>query len=452
MGSGMSSHFALGLTALERLVTIEIEPVMVDGARTFYPANRRVFDDPRSVIVYDDAKSYFAASGERFDFIISEPSNPWVSGVASLFSTEFYERVSQYLTEDGVFGQWLHLYEIDDGLVLSVLAAIHHHFPSYAVYQTWNADILIVASNAPRLPEPDWTVFESSGVRESLCHVFPLTPRMLGATRLLDRRALAPLLDDWGHANSDFYPILDLGAERTRYLRHSARGLVELSAARFDLTRPFVGQPTPPTDEVIAPVPRIPRMQAAALAAGLRNPDRVNALAEEERNGQLPSAQYLLAKWRTALTRGEVPADWTQWTRDFVTAERIVHGDVQGLADGEFYGNVERFLELVDAPGFVRDAIAFRHGLATWDFQLVSQAGERMLQSVVNRENRIPPDDYLDGMVVAKLRLGDVRSARRIFDQVAPLSSRAPTDLRLRLLNAYIEAVSGTVPDDLTPP
>jgi spermidine synthase len=452
MGSGMSSHFALGLTALERLVTVEIEPVMVEGARAFYPANRRVFDDPRSSIVYDDAKSYFAASGDRFDFIFSEPSNPWVSGVASLFSTEFYERIGRYLTESGVFGQWLHLYEIDDGLVLSVLAAIHHQFPSYAIYQTWNADILIVASNAPRLPEPDWTVFDNAGVREGLCHVFPLTPRMLGATRLLDRRVLAPLLDDWGHPNSDFYPILDLGAERTRYLRQSARGLVELSAARFDLTGPFVGRSTTPTDEVIAPVPRIPRIQAAALAAGLRNPELVNALVEEERNSQLPGAQYLLDTWRAALTLGEAPADWTLWVRDFAAAERVVHGDMAGFADPDFYGSTEGFLELVDAPGSVRDVVAFRHGLASWDFQLVSRTGERLLQGVLGREGVIPPDDYLDGMVVAKLRLGDMRSARQIFNQVVPLSSRAPTDLRLRLLDAYIDALSGVVPTDLTRP
>ena len=113
-GSGMSSHMLLASPRLEKLVTIEIEPMMVEGARTFYPANRRVFDDPRSTIVLDDAKSYFASEHQRFDLILSEPSNPWVSGVSGLFTTEFYARIRRYLTDDGVFGQWLHTYELDD--------------------------------------------------------------------------------------------------------------------------------------------------------------------------------------------------------------------------------------------------------------------------------------------------------------------------------------------------
>src|SRR5690606_32391061 len=81
-GSGMTSHFLLASPAIREVVTIEIEPQMIDGSRrAFYPANARVFDDPRSTFVIDDAKSYFASGRRRFDLIISEPSNPWVSGV-----------------------------------------------------------------------------------------------------------------------------------------------------------------------------------------------------------------------------------------------------------------------------------------------------------------------------------------------------------------------------------
>ena len=93
---------------------------MIHGSHQFYPANRRVFDDPRATFVVDDAKAFFAESRRRFDVILSEPSNPWVSGVSGLFTDEFYRRVRGWLTPDGVFGQWLHLYEIDDRLVLTL--------------------------------------------------------------------------------------------------------------------------------------------------------------------------------------------------------------------------------------------------------------------------------------------------------------------------------------------
>ncbi|MGH7499575.1 MAG: fused MFS/spermidine synthase, partial [Gemmatimonadales bacterium] len=70
-GSGMSSHLLLGSAAIKDLVTIEIEPQMIEGSKIFLPANRRTFEDPRSEIVIDDAKSYFASAHRRFDLIMS---------------------------------------------------------------------------------------------------------------------------------------------------------------------------------------------------------------------------------------------------------------------------------------------------------------------------------------------------------------------------------------------
>src|SRR5688500_14951518 len=70
-GSGMTSHMLLASPALRQLATIDIEPEMINGSRQFYPANRRVFDDPRSTFVIDDAKSYFASSRRTFDAIVS---------------------------------------------------------------------------------------------------------------------------------------------------------------------------------------------------------------------------------------------------------------------------------------------------------------------------------------------------------------------------------------------
>ncbi|WP_395625353.1 TonB-dependent receptor domain-containing protein, partial [Thermomonas sp.] len=70
----------------------------------------------------------------RYDIIISEPSNPWVSGVASLFSDEFYDRIRNYLTDDGVLVQWIQIYEIEPELVASIIRALGRHFPNYEIY------------------------------------------------------------------------------------------------------------------------------------------------------------------------------------------------------------------------------------------------------------------------------------------------------------------------------
>src|SRR5207302_1481567 len=179
-------------------------------------------------------KSYFASAQHPFDVIVSEPSNPWVSGVAGLFTDEFYHRVRGWLAPDGVFGQWLHLYEIDDPLVLDVLAAIHRNFAAYDVYLVSNSDILVVATNAPRVPAPDWHVLALPTLAADLRHTLPLDSATLAGAKLIDRAALAPLLDGWPDVNSDFHPILDLGAERTRFMRRRATGFRELTVGRFD--------------------------------------------------------------------------------------------------------------------------------------------------------------------------------------------------------------------------
>ena len=102
-GSGLSTHTLLGDQRVGRVETVEIEPAMVEGARLFGERVERAFNDPRSHVVIDDAKSYFAASPRKYDLIISEPSNPWVGGTAALFSDEFYAFVPQQLNEGGVF-------------------------------------------------------------------------------------------------------------------------------------------------------------------------------------------------------------------------------------------------------------------------------------------------------------------------------------------------------------
>src|SRR5262249_22242662 len=134
-GSGMTTEVALSFARLERVDTIEIEPAMVEAGRGFFPRVRRPFEDPRSHIHIEDAKTYSARHQTRYDVILSEPSNPWVNGVASLFTTEFYRDVKRYLTEDGLFVQWIQLYELDERLFASIVRAIDENFADYAVYE-----------------------------------------------------------------------------------------------------------------------------------------------------------------------------------------------------------------------------------------------------------------------------------------------------------------------------
>jgi hypothetical protein len=286
------------------------------------------------------------------------------------------------------------------------LSALHQNFPAYEVFFTTPHDLVIVASNQPHLPSPDWSVARTSAVQQDLCHNFPLTDRMLEATRLFQRAALAPLLDARPNANSDFYPILDLYSEQTRYLRKSAGGFRGFDTKRFNILAPFFGQTVPFTDELTAPVRQLQRMRALAISAQLRNPEGSSTLKPEEQDPTLSSLQYSFAQWQRLLAQDSPPSDWKRWLADMQVAEQALHGGTSGVVNETFYQETRNFLIRVDAPDFVHQVVSFRHGLAAWDFQEVDQAGKSLLESIQNGKGYIAIPEYLDGMVVAKLLLG----------------------------------------------
>jgi len=236
IGTGLTTHTLLQSLAIERVDTVEIEAAMAAASRGFMPRNSGAFADPRGNLVIDDAKTYFAARGARYDLIVSEPSNPWVSGVSSLFTREFYHRVRGHLAPGGLLVQWFQLYEIDPALVASVLAALGEEFPDYAVFAASDTDLLIVAGDAPLPLPPKAEVFEQPGVAKELWTVHVLTAGDLDARYLGSRATLAPLVASYGmQANSDYLPVLDQNAARARFMDRSASALVGLLNADVPL-------------------------------------------------------------------------------------------------------------------------------------------------------------------------------------------------------------------------
>jgi spermidine synthase len=263
-GSGLTTHSLLASTSLRRLDSVEIEPLMVEAARKGFGSRiHDVFEDPRSHIIYEDAKTFFASSHERYDLIVSEPSNPWVSGVASLFSDEFYERIVNYLNADGYFAQWLQVYETDTGIVASIIKALAPHFGSYAIYNLNDSDILIVASRGAKIGVPqdhifDWPLMRAGLERIGVRSVADVRLRKIGDDRtlgvLLKARSTPP--------NSDYFPFVDLNAARLRYLQASATELPELT---------------------FLPIPFLELLTGSALTALTLEPASQSALIRDDR-------------------------------------------------------------------------------------------------------------------------------------------------------------------------
>jgi len=436
MGSGMTSHVLLGSPYLQQVVTVEIEPEMIAGARSFRPANRRVYEDPRSTFVIDDAKSYFASSRRRFDVILSEPSNPWVSGVSGLFTHEFYRRVQRQLTDDGVFGQWLHLYELSDGLVTSVLAAIDSVFPAYEIFFTSNADVLVVASKRP-LPPPTWSVTNYPGIASDLRHVVPFDSSSFEALRLGGRGVLHPLLLARGAPNSDFFPVLDLGAERMRFMRESAEGFTGLASGRFDVVAALSRRPLGFTTIGTALTPEIARSQSLAEGAQLR---ALRTLAPAEAAQVVTDEGVRRALFRLdALERidasGRAPADWHAWFDAVLESDGDIHTGTSGVVDTAFFSNVRGYAARAGAPAEARSALDFLHGISSWNWPEAAVASRALMAS--NDPSAWIPDALLrNGAAVSFIMLRDTAGAAEVLRHFARRGTE--DQLRERLIESYL--------------
>jgi len=241
-GSGLSTHTFLSNPEVAVVDTIEIEPEMVAGAKAFQPINGRAFTDPRSYIYIDDAKSYFTSTKTRYDIILAEPSNPWVSGVANLFSAEFYHLVSRKLTPDGKFVQWLQLYESNSHLLASVIKALKNAFPYFDIYSATGIDLVIVASMSDRNRRITSDLLKHDQLRMLLNRVGVAGVADLEADWAGNEVLLYPFFADLAAPeNSDYFPYVDQHAVKARYLQTTAAESLMFISAKLPILQMLAG-------------------------------------------------------------------------------------------------------------------------------------------------------------------------------------------------------------------
>lgn len=229
-GSGRTSHVLLQNPEIAAVDTVEIEPAMVEGARHMGRLAHSAFDDPRSHIHYEDAKTFFARSRERYDAIVSEPSNPWVSGVSGLFSAEYYRRLRGQLAEGGVLVQWLHAYELDMASIATVLRALGESFADYRIYFSLQGDWIVIADpDGPVPPLAHGLIGARPELEALLGSVDIHGPADIDVRWMGDRASLEAWFAGLApRPNSDYFPLLDQRAGRSRFLQLRSNELTQL--------------------------------------------------------------------------------------------------------------------------------------------------------------------------------------------------------------------------------
>ncbi len=217
-GSGMTAGAVLGYP-IERLDLAENCAPVIQAAPIFGDWNRHVLQDPRTHLWLEDARTVLKLRPQRYDVIITEPSNPWAIGVGSVFSREFYEVAASRLKTGGIMAQWFHLYETQDSLVELVLRTFSSVFPYVEVWDTGVGDIVMLGSQQPwpSGPEVFRRGFAIERVRTDMEMIDMHSPEALMARQLASQQTGFAIAGQ-GPVQSDLFPILEYEAPRAFYL------------------------------------------------------------------------------------------------------------------------------------------------------------------------------------------------------------------------------------------
>lgn len=436
-GSGLTTHATLASPVAETVDSIEIERAMIEGARQFDPMNRRAYHDPRSRIHIEDAKTYFASHGTRYDIIVSEPSNPWVSGVSSLFSEEFYQTMGRYLTDDGVLLQWIQVYEINFELFASIAKALGNHFGDYQMFVSNPGDLLIVATKAKRLPEMKDTLFGWPEMAKDLGALGYRSLADLQNSRVGSRAALEPLFRSGIYpANSDYFPMIDTRAAKARFMKEQASDMSFLSRTFVPFTALFAPDARYDPATLDLSWKTVAEPVAHALAAK-RTWSTFLATDGGEAPGIDPRIAMPVRMAREGLTACFAHADrWVDLIEDIyrgtlpyldVAAHRAMHARIVGSPCH------------AKLPAVERDRLALMDALAGYDAPRAGTLADKLLASG-RQWSQADQSHLLFAAVSGRLAAGDVAGAKAAWARNSTILDAGQLNrLANRLLLSWID-------------
>ncbi len=128
---------------------VEISSTVIEGSRFFDPFNHHALDDPRVRVILEDGRNHTTLTEQSYDVIVSEPSNPWISGVGALFTRDFYQLAASRLKPGGIMCIWMHT-NMSPESFKSIARAFLSVFPQVTMWETIvGDDYLLIGSREP---------------------------------------------------------------------------------------------------------------------------------------------------------------------------------------------------------------------------------------------------------------------------------------------------------------
>ena len=139
---GQGSGITLGAVEqfpVDKINLVEISPAVIEGSRFFDPFNHKALDDKRLTVLLEDGRNHIALSKDTYDVIVSEPSNPWISGVGALFTVDFFELLKKRLNPGGLACIWVHTNMSPDSFK-SIVRSFTEKFPYVTMWESIAGD------------------------------------------------------------------------------------------------------------------------------------------------------------------------------------------------------------------------------------------------------------------------------------------------------------------------
>jgi spermidine synthase len=239
LGTGVTAGELASLDGTREVIVAEISRGVIAASPLFDHGNLAASKNPKVRFERGDAYRTLLRSEGSYDVIVSEPSNPWVTGVEMLFSREFLEAARSRLAPGGVYGQWFHMYETDVEVVKLVLRTYASVFPDVSVWFTLRGDVLLLGFDRPdraldidvlqeRFGQPDFAAAFGRVEIDSFVQLIAHELLPLGTIHAMERE---------GPVHTLRHPILSHQAARAFFPGEPALLPLHLSAQHLDVSR-----------------------------------------------------------------------------------------------------------------------------------------------------------------------------------------------------------------------
>lgn len=309
VGTGATAGAVASFPGLTQIDAVELVPAVLEELHHFEAINGSIHTDDRVALHAADARRFVAASSTQFDVIVADLFHPARDGAGNLYAREHFEHVRDRLTDDGLFAQWIPMYQLDAEslrLVIRTFCDVFGETHSWlGIYNVRNPALVLIGRDAARTSGPlsiDLQQLQTRLAEPVYGELLMSDPRDVVAGYMLDRAGLLALAGQ-GPLSTDLHPRVAVTSPRGAYLDDTRRGPENLRAVLQARTGPPQGLLTSPNGEALAAFDAARQQFSSALAQYLTGElVRAEASTDAAANAPIPmeAIEHFLAAHRTA--------------------------------------------------------------------------------------------------------------------------------------------------------